>query len=148
MHPHHPPHSTHTRSRTPIQPQPPLHHTQDARQSIAAYKFCCQSNNLKMAIRAEAYSWYLCNKQHISNHQIAVFDSWLIQLWFIKTQRGWRTIWLTCFNCLIRREFTVKRPVLWKTLFNDIYDGNLPPSHLVFRWAISRGQFGTTSSRI
>ena len=31
----------------------PLHHTQDACQSIAAYKFCCQSVNLKMAIRAE-----------------------------------------------------------------------------------------------
>ena len=39
MHPHHPPYSTHTRSRTPIQPQPPLHHTQDACQSIAAHKF-------------------------------------------------------------------------------------------------------------
>ena len=58
----------------------PLHHTQDARQSVAAYKFCCQSVNLKMAIRAETCSWYLCNKQHISNHQIVVFDSWLIQL--------------------------------------------------------------------
>jgi hypothetical protein len=31
-------------------------------------------------IRAETCSWYLCNKQHISNHQIVVFDSWLIQL--------------------------------------------------------------------
>ena len=41
---------------------------------------CCQSLNLKMAIRAETCSWYLCNKQHISNHQIVVFDSWLIQL--------------------------------------------------------------------
>ena len=39
MHPHRPPYSTHMRSRTPIQPQPPLHHTQDACQSIAAYKF-------------------------------------------------------------------------------------------------------------
>jgi len=58
----------------------PLHHTQDARQSIAAYKFCCQSINLKMAVRAETCSRYLCNKQHISNHQIVVFDSWLIQL--------------------------------------------------------------------
>jgi len=58
----------------------PLHHTQDACQRIAAYKFCCQSINLMMAIRAETYSWYLCNKQHISNHQIVVFDSWLIQL--------------------------------------------------------------------
>ena len=58
----------------------PLHHTQDAFQSIAAYKFCCQSINLKMAIRAETCSWYLCNKQHISNHQIVVFGSWLIQL--------------------------------------------------------------------
>ena len=29
---------------------------QDARQSIAAYKFCCQSINLKMAIRAETCS--------------------------------------------------------------------------------------------
>ena len=34
-----------------------------------------------MAIRAETCSWYLCNKQHISNHQIVVFDSWLIQLY-------------------------------------------------------------------
>ena len=50
--------------------------------------------NLKMAIRAETFIWYLCNKQHISNRQIVVFDSWLIQLYFIKTQRGWRTIWL------------------------------------------------------
>ena len=33
-----------------------------------------------MAIRAETRSWYLCNKQHISNHQTVVFDSWLIQL--------------------------------------------------------------------
>jgi len=33
-----------------------------------------------MAIRAETCSWYLCNKQHVSNHQIVVFDSWLIQL--------------------------------------------------------------------
>jgi hypothetical protein len=71
----------------------PLHHTQYACQSIAAYKFCCQSVNLKMAIRAETCNWYLCNKQHISNHQVVVFDSWLIQLQFIKTQRGWRTIW-------------------------------------------------------
>ena len=58
----------------------PLHHAQDPCQSIAAYKFCCQSINLKMAIRAETCSWYLCNKQHISNHQIVVYDSWLIQL--------------------------------------------------------------------
>ena len=42
---------------------------------------CCQSINLKMAIAAETCSWYLCNKQHISNHQIVVFDSWLIQLY-------------------------------------------------------------------
>jgi len=35
-----------------------------------------------MAIRVETCSWYLCNKQHISNHQIVVFDSWLIQLEF------------------------------------------------------------------
>ena len=34
----------------------PLHHTQDACQSINAYKFCCQSVNLKMAIRAETCS--------------------------------------------------------------------------------------------
>jgi len=40
---------------------------------------CCQSINLKMAIRAETCSWYLCNKQYISNYQIVVFDSWLIQ---------------------------------------------------------------------
>ena len=39
-----------------------------------------QSINLKMAIRAETCSWYLCNKQHISNHHIAVLNSWLIQL--------------------------------------------------------------------
>ena len=54
---------------------------------------CCQSINLKMAIKAETCSWYLCNKQHMSNHQIVVFDSWLIQLQYIKTQRGRRTIW-------------------------------------------------------
>ena len=33
-----------------------------------------------MAIRAKTCSWYLSNKRHISNHQIVVFDSWLIQL--------------------------------------------------------------------
>jgi len=42
----------------------------------------------------------------------------------------------------------VKRPVLWKTLLDNIYYGNLPPSDLVCRQAISHGHFGTTSSRV
>ena len=49
-------------------------------QKYSCLQVCCQSVNLKMAIRAETCSWYLCNKQHISNYQIVVFDSWLIQL--------------------------------------------------------------------
>jgi len=48
---------------------------------------CCQSINLKMAIRAETCSWYLCNKQHITNNQIVVFDSWLNQLLYVAD--GW-----------------------------------------------------------
>jgi len=47
---------------------------------------------------ATALPWYQCNKQHVSNHQIVVFDSWLIQLYFIKTQQGWRTVWLLTGN--------------------------------------------------
>ena len=47
----------------------------------------CQSINLKMAIRAETCSSYLCNKQHISNHQIVVFDSCLIELQGHKNNR-------------------------------------------------------------
>jgi hypothetical protein len=66
----------------------PLHHTQDACQSISAYKFCCQSINLKMVIRTETCSRYLCNKQHISNHQTVVFDSWLIRLNVVCSSRS------------------------------------------------------------
>jgi hypothetical protein len=46
----------------------PLHHTQNAC-PCSCLQVCCQSINLKMAIRAETCSWYLCNKQHISNHR-------------------------------------------------------------------------------
>ena len=55
------------------------------RPKYSCLQVCCQSINLKMVIRAETCSWYLCNKQHISNYQIVVFDSWLIQLY-------WRSI--------------------------------------------------------
>ena len=58
----------------------PLHHTKRRMPKYSCLQVCCQSINLKMAIRAETCSWYLCNEQHISNHQIVVFDSWLIQL--------------------------------------------------------------------
>ena len=49
--------------------------------NYSCLEVCCQSINLKMAIRAETRSWYLCNKQHTSNHQVFVFYSWLIQLY-------------------------------------------------------------------
>jgi hypothetical protein len=69
---------------------------------------CCQSINLKMAIRAETCSWSLCNTQHISNHQIVVFDSWLIQLQFSTaftpaTNTDW--IWLRTWST---RTFLVR----------------------------------------
>ena len=81
MHPHHPPYSTHTRSRTPSNPNPLPPYTRHT-PKYSCLQVCCQSINLKMAIRAETCSLYLCNKQHICNHQIVVFDIWLIQLQF------------------------------------------------------------------
>ena len=87
---------------------------------------CCQSINLKMAIRAETCSWDLCNKRHISNHQIAVFDSWLIQLQFIKTQWGWRTIWLLVHDTVlhyIRQIFLcVRKPLKFSCWMFVIYN--------------------------
>jgi hypothetical protein len=72
-------HSTqHTRDLVPpSNPNPPPPYTRRM-PKYSCFQFCCQSINLKMAMRAETCSWYLCNKQHISNHQIVVFNSWLI----------------------------------------------------------------------
>ena len=88
----------------PSNPNPPPPYTR-CMPKYSCLQVCCQSINLKMAIRAETCSWYLCNKQHISNHQIVVFDSWLIQLWLdsLKWWRGKRccgSYWLNHMLCI------------------------------------------------
>ena len=73
-------HALHNSTHAPHNSTHAPHNSTHAPTCTPCLQVCCQSINLKMAIRAETCSWYLCNKQHISNHQTVVFDSWLIQL--------------------------------------------------------------------
>ena len=75
-----------------------------------------------MAIRAETYSWYLCNKQHISNHQIVVFDSRLIQLYWVPT-------WHICLRPDMDNWFTTINQRNAQTNSLNIY---VTISHLTF----------------